>query len=129
MDIIETRRENLRRWIAEHGTPAKERSLFSQLKADGSFGERVARRLEEQYRMGAGYLDRDLEGDKLQPKVKESQGAANDGAGADELLARAVELLETYRSAGPADRDRIDRLVRNIRDRMGAVDKAKPSAS
>jgi len=129
MDIIETRRENLRRWIAEHGTPAKERSLFSQLKADGSFGERVARRLEEQYRMGAGYLDRDLEGDKPQPKVKESQGAANDGAGADELLARAVELLETYRSAGPADRDRIDRLVRNIRDRMGAVDKAKPSAS
>lgn len=60
MDIVETRRENLRRWVAEHGTPAKEKSLFSQLKSTGSFGERVARRLEEQYKMGAGYLDRPL---------------------------------------------------------------------
>lgn len=53
MDITEIRRENLRRWVAEHGTPAKERSLFSQLKANGSFGERVARRLEADYKMGA----------------------------------------------------------------------------
>lgn len=60
MDIVETRRENLRRWVAAHGTPAKEKSLFSQLKANGSFGERVARRLEEQYKMGAGYLDTPL---------------------------------------------------------------------
>ncbi len=58
MDIVEIRRENLRRWVAEHGTPAKEKSLFSQLKSTGSFGERVARRLEDQYKMGAGYLDR-----------------------------------------------------------------------
>lgn len=57
MDIVENRRENLRRWVAEHGTPAKEKSLFSQLKSTGSFGERVARRLEQQYKMGAGYLD------------------------------------------------------------------------
>ena len=57
MDIIEIRRENLRRWIAEHGTPVKEKSLFSQLKSTGSFGEKVARRLEEQYKMGAFYLD------------------------------------------------------------------------
>lgn len=59
MDIVEIRRENLRRWVIEHGTPAKEKSLFSQLKSNGSFGERVARRLEEQYAMGAGFLDRD----------------------------------------------------------------------
>lgn len=59
MNITEIRRENLKRWIAEHGTPVKERSLFSQLKADGSFGERVARRLESEYKMGAGYLDSD----------------------------------------------------------------------
>lgn len=59
MNITEIRRENLKRWVAEHGTPAKERSLFSQLKADGSFGERVARRLEADYKMGDGYLDRD----------------------------------------------------------------------
>jgi phage repressor protein C with HTH and peptisase S24 domain len=59
MDIVEIRRENLRRWVAKHGTPAKEKSLFSQLKANGSFGERVARRLEQQYGMGNGYLDHD----------------------------------------------------------------------
>lgn len=58
MEIVEIRRDNLRRWVAEHGTPAKEKSLFSQLKSTGSFGERVARRLEEQYGMGHGYLDR-----------------------------------------------------------------------
>lgn len=57
MDIIEIRRENLRRWVAANGTPTKEKSLFSQLKSNGSFGERVARRLEQQYKMGTGYLD------------------------------------------------------------------------
>jgi SOS-response transcriptional repressor LexA len=57
MDIVETRRANLRRWVADNGTPTKEKSLFSQLKSNGSFGERVARRLEEQYKMGKGWLD------------------------------------------------------------------------
>jgi phage repressor protein C with HTH and peptisase S24 domain len=65
MDITETRRENLRRWVAENGTPAKERSLFSQLKANGSFGERVARRLEADYKMGDGYLDRSPDAPQL----------------------------------------------------------------
>jgi len=60
MDIVETRRENLRRWVAANGTPAKERSFFSQLQKDASFGERVARRLEKQYKMGDGYLDKPL---------------------------------------------------------------------
>lgn len=32
--------------------------MFSQVKSIGSFGERVARRLETQYKMGKGYLDR-----------------------------------------------------------------------
>jgi SOS-response transcriptional repressor LexA len=57
MDIVEIRRANLRRWVAQNGTPPKEKSLFSQLKANGSFGERVARRLETQYKMGTGWLD------------------------------------------------------------------------
>lgn len=62
MDITETRRQNLRIWTAEHGTPLKEKSLFSQLKANLSFGEKVARRLEEKYAMGAGYLDTPIVG-------------------------------------------------------------------
>lgn len=88
MDITEIRRENLRRWVAEHGTPAKEKSLFSQLKSNGSFGERVARRLEEQYKMGPGYLDRDP------------------GADQDEAVEKALALLPgavRVRAADPDD--------------------------
>lgn len=57
MDIQDTRRANLARWLETHSVPANERSLFSQLKGGGSFGERVARRLERDYGMGDGYLD------------------------------------------------------------------------
>lgn len=71
MDITETRRENLRRWVVENGTPAKERSLFSQLKANGSFGERVARRLEADYKMGNGYLDRSLDASQVSADLRE----------------------------------------------------------
>jgi len=86
MDIVEIRRENLRRWVAEHGTPAKEKSLFSQLKSNGSFGERVARRLEEQYRMGAGYLDRP-------PGTRATgQAAANESKNLAELVPGALPV-------------------------------------
>ncbi|MBV6321948.1 hypothetical protein [Duganella violaceipulchra] len=57
MNITDTRRANLAKWVADNGIPKQEKSLFSQLRGDGSFGEKVARRLEEKYKMGAGYLD------------------------------------------------------------------------
>jgi hypothetical protein len=57
MDIQDIRRANLMRWLETHSVPAREKSLFSQLKKGGSFGERVARRLEADYGMGDGYLD------------------------------------------------------------------------
>src|ERR1700761_8858451 len=57
MNIQDTRRANLARWLETHSVPAAEKSLFSQLKGSGSFGERVARRLERDYGMGEGYLD------------------------------------------------------------------------
>jgi hypothetical protein len=57
MDIIDIRRKNLEKWVATHGVPTKEKSLFSQLKGTASFGEKVARRLEDDYKMGTGYLD------------------------------------------------------------------------
>jgi SOS-response transcriptional repressor LexA len=60
MDTQEKRRAQLRRWIAVNGVPTKEKSYFSQLTSGtASFGERAARRLEVQYRMGTGYLDSD----------------------------------------------------------------------
>lgn len=63
MNLTETRRQNLRVWASEHGTPIKEKSLFSQLKGNGSFGEKVARRLEREYGMGEGYLDTPVQPD------------------------------------------------------------------
>jgi hypothetical protein len=58
MEMKEIRRENLRAWVATHGVPSGERSYFSQLLGgSGSFGERAARRLEEKYKMGDGFLD------------------------------------------------------------------------
>jgi hypothetical protein len=62
MDIKETRRENLRKWLETHKTPPAERSYFSQLLLGTStMGERAARRIEAEYNMGAGYLDTPLE--------------------------------------------------------------------
>lgn len=57
MDIQDIRRANLARWLETHSVPQREKSLFSQLKGGASFGERVARRLEADYRMGVGFLD------------------------------------------------------------------------
>jgi hypothetical protein len=58
MDIQETRRANLRKWLATRTMPKNEKSYFSQLVGgSASFGERAARRLESKYGMGEGYLD------------------------------------------------------------------------
>lgn len=58
MNIKETRKAQLRRWVAINGTPVAEKSYFSQVVTeDTSFGEKAARRLEEQYHMGAMFLD------------------------------------------------------------------------
>ncbi|MCY1196431.1 hypothetical protein D9M72_77740 [compost metagenome] len=58
MSIQDTRRANLRVWAQKHGTPSKEKSYFSQILSGTSpIGERAARRLERDYRMGEGFLD------------------------------------------------------------------------
>lgn len=59
MDSHENRRAQLRKWVEKNGTPPKEKSYFSQLTGGiASFGEKAARRLEKDYGMGVGYLDR-----------------------------------------------------------------------
>jgi hypothetical protein len=130
MDIVEIRRENLRRWIEKNGTPPKERSLFSQLKADGSFGERVARRLEEQYRMGSGYLDRNpWEPQVEQEGPKQETGPSGDaGMCTAELLTLAAEMINTYYLASPDDRERIDLAFREAKNNLGVADKLKVKA-
>jgi hypothetical protein len=112
MDIVEIRRANLRRWVAKNGTPVKERSLFSQLQTTGSFGERVARRIEDQYKMGVGYLDTADAPVKL--------GSGEGGGGLAESLkltcetARELRLLSVYRLANQDQRRLIDMVVDEV---------------
>jgi hypothetical protein len=76
-DIQDIRRANLARWLETHSVPPNERSLFSQLKGTGSFGERVARRLERDYGMGDGYLDRIDDSSNTGQKVPLTADALN----------------------------------------------------
>lgn len=64
MTIQEIRRANLRAWVQQNGAPSKEKSYFSQvLSGTAPIGERAARRLERDYRMGEGFLDLPQQGD------------------------------------------------------------------
>lgn len=59
MDIVQNRRDRLRQWFEGKPLPEKEKSYFSQLiNGKASFRERAARRIERDYNMGEGYLDR-----------------------------------------------------------------------
>ena len=45
----------------------------------------------------------------------------------EEILQKAIELVDTYRLASPTDRDRIDLVVREIRNGAGHKSKARTS--
>ena len=98
MDIVEIRRENLRRWLRGNATPANEKSLFSQLKSTGSFGEKVARRLERQYKMGDHYLDT---------------------AGIDALTPQEIELLRMFRVVDDEARSLVMTVVGKLSETAG----------
>lgn len=71
MTIQDIRRANLRAWVDANGTPPKEKSYFSQvLSGIAPLGERAARRLEKDYRMGTGYLDA-TPGNSIAPAIPE----------------------------------------------------------
>jgi hypothetical protein len=115
MDITERRRENLRRWVAENGVPPKEKSLFSQLKSAASFGEKLARRLEDQYRMGMGYLDQLPRAANLAGSQSKELPA---GVHYEIITAEEKALLDAYRTSTRRGRDNIllaaDRAERDI---------------
>lgn len=118
MDIIETRRENLKRWVAKNGTPVKERSLFGQLKTNGSFGEKVARRVERDYRMGNGWLDQPIDS-AVPPLIEQGETAAS----AIDDRARDVgelKLLAVYRLANDKERESLDIDIEILRKRIAA---------
>lgn len=58
VDKKKIRQENLKIWFSDKQIPSKEKSYISQLtKGTASFGEKAARRLENDYNMGEMYLD------------------------------------------------------------------------
>lgn len=73
MDTSEKRRKNLELWFTTRSKPEKEKSYISQLvNGKAPFGEKAARRLENAYGMGDGYLDRDPETNTPPPPETDS---------------------------------------------------------
>jgi hypothetical protein len=91
MDIQELRRHNLRAWVERHGRPSTEKSYFSQLLKDQSFGERVARRLERQYGMGEGFLDAPVPEAAINSSIRGQKEALSDEANALILSIRRLD--------------------------------------
>lgn len=58
----------------------------------------------------------------------ERESAGSNQESADDMLIRVAEMLETYRLAGSADRQRIDLAFREARNNIRATDQAKPGA-
>lgn len=59
MKPADIRRQNLKTWFTSRSIPPAEKSYISQLMSGtASFGEKAARRLEDTYGMGLGYLDK-----------------------------------------------------------------------
>ncbi|RZI39892.1 hypothetical protein EGT07_26290 [Herbaspirillum sp. HC18] len=109
MNIQDTRRENLRIWAKEHGVPPDEKSYFSQLFGGASFGERAARRLEKDYKMGAGYLDRAIQSAPSGRSVQRATSQeVEDFTASDEF----IELTVLYWNATKKGRDSIIKSAR-----------------
>lgn len=124
MDKATLRRENLRRWTEVHGIPAKEKSYFSQLVSGiASFGEKSARRLEKDYRMGDFYLDT-----PNGLKVVEVKSPKNPPS--DAFALEVVDIVNAYYAGSAVDRGMILTLCRRVlknaaaKKDIGAVDES-----
>jgi hypothetical protein len=134
MDIQELRRQNLQRWVDTHSVPPHEKSLFSQLKGGGSFGERLARRLEDDYSMGAGYLDRQI-GETETPKragkrplsaeakklIQWAERIDSLGVPARKIISHVASILELAESMGDPHNPKSARSLIEEEDFLGTV--------
>ena len=120
-DEATLRRKKLLQWVVKNGTPQAEKSLFSQLKGTGSFGEKVARRLEKKYGMGHRYLDTD---DSVVGSAEPAPAASNENnlPWPRWMDADAYKLLELFYSLDPDDRiqamDYIERIAEGVSSRV-----------
>jgi len=70
--VADLRRANLRAWMEGKRIPKEERSYFSQLlSGSASFGERAARRIENDYGMEKGFLDLPIVNEPEKERSKE----------------------------------------------------------
>lgn len=110
MNLTDNRRKNLKRWFSDNSVPAHEKSYISQLiSGKASFGEKAARRLEDTYGMGSGYLDAPIDTSKHDfLKTKKQQHPliqqiialmeSTDDQGKQLVLIRAEEIIAERRA-------------------------------
>lgn len=116
MDTQERRRAQLRKWIAGNSVPPKEKSYFSQLlSGTASFGERAARRIEDDYGMGRGYLDSAENAPAATPPESE--------------LADVAELVLLYGQLEKQDREKALAMMRTMRDKLTVNGGGRASAN
>lgn len=110
------RAANLKRWAEINGVPAKEKSYFSQLiSGTASFGEKAARRLEDKYKMGDGYLETPMPSDKPTDHL-------NDLLTGDPLKGFEAGLLKCFRGCKNEDRDLLLSIANKLYERTNPDD-------
>ncbi|GAB5100524.1 hypothetical protein [Caballeronia sp. HLA56] len=121
MNSTDTRRARLKEWLGNHPTPPKEKSYFSQLvNGTASFGERAARRIERQYGMAEGYLDRPLPGapnptDTAAQSTRNSQSPPNPSQSILRLMSQLTETQKAeIANTMQAMADRNERLLAEL---------------
>ncbi len=118
MEKHETRRSRLREWVVRNGVPQKERSYFSQLLSGTvSFGEKAARRLEDDYAMGLYFLE-----GGSPPGTRRNASDAKSGPASPALLDgdELIELIALFQQAGPSGRKVILSAARGTSKKLPA---------
>ncbi|MCW7764223.1 hypothetical protein [Photorhabdus luminescens] len=108
MSMKNIRQQRLKDWFSDKTLPEKERSYLSQLmNGKASFGEKAARRLEQDYRMPDGYLDTDTNTPELGSPLQVT------------LTPKQKVLLELFDELPDSD---ADDLIKNLEDKKRHYD-------
>ncbi|MCK3667558.1 hypothetical protein [Photorhabdus noenieputensis] len=108
MSMKNIRQQRLRDWFSDKTLPEKEKSYLSQLmNGKASFGEKAARRLEQDYRMPDGYLDADTNPHQLGSPLQVT------------LTPKQKVLLDLFDELPDSD---ADDLIKNLEDKKRHYD-------
>lgn len=122
VDIREIRRARLKEWFSRNPIPSDEKSYISQLLRGGSaFGERAARRLEQTYKMGDRYLDREEPAGNVvsMPQMQVSEPQAGTSYASPQILQRAIYLLQLFNNADERVQHDMIRMAELLSGRNG----------